>query len=141
MIIICLYPYRLSSRLFFFFFFLMIRRPPRSTLFPYTTLFRSAEPFGRQERGLGALALDQGVGRERRPVDDGPDRVGSHSSFVEERVDPLLDAVRRVLRGRQDFAHARGRRRFVDDDEVGEGAADVDAEARRHGRRLQRAEG
>src|SRR2546430_13301504 len=28
--------------LFFLFFFLMIRRPPRSTLFPYTTLFRSA---------------------------------------------------------------------------------------------------
>src|SRR2546422_1559388 len=27
--------------LFFLFFFLMIRRPPRSTLFPYTTLFRS----------------------------------------------------------------------------------------------------
>src|SRR3712207_7883483 len=26
------------------FFFLMIRRPPRSTLFPYTTLFRSAQP-------------------------------------------------------------------------------------------------
>src|SRR2546429_6484276 len=33
----------LSSTLYyFFFFFLMIRRPPRSTLFPYTTLFRSA---------------------------------------------------------------------------------------------------
>src|SRR5258708_32055982 len=31
----------------FLFFFLMIRRPPRSTLFPYTTLFRSvADPFG-----------------------------------------------------------------------------------------------
>src|SRR5258708_24595461 len=28
----------------FFFFFLMIRRPPRSTLFPYTTLFRSLIP-------------------------------------------------------------------------------------------------
>src|SRR2546427_4783909 len=28
----------------FFFFFLMIRRPPRSTLFPYTTLFRSGSP-------------------------------------------------------------------------------------------------
>src|SRR2546430_6749084 len=27
----------------FFFFFLMIRRPPRSTLFPYTTLFRSSD--------------------------------------------------------------------------------------------------
>src|SRR2546428_13506500 len=31
----------LFPTLFFFFFFLMIRRPPRSTLFPYTTLFRS----------------------------------------------------------------------------------------------------
>src|SRR6266511_5297845 len=32
----------ISSSLFvYFFFFLMIRRPPRSTLFPYTTLFRS----------------------------------------------------------------------------------------------------
>src|ERR1035441_11103545 len=31
----------LHSHLLFFFFFLMIRRPPRSTLFPYTTLFRS----------------------------------------------------------------------------------------------------
>src|SRR5215475_15093271 len=28
----------------FFFFFLMIRRPPRSTLFPYTTLFRPSSP-------------------------------------------------------------------------------------------------
>src|SRR2546427_12977615 len=32
----------LSSPIFFLFFFLMIRRPPRSTLFPYTTLFRSS---------------------------------------------------------------------------------------------------
>src|SRR6266496_5519228 len=32
---------RFLSSLSFFFFFLMIRRPPRSTLFPYTTLFRS----------------------------------------------------------------------------------------------------
>src|SRR2546426_5964564 len=31
-----------------FFFFLMIRRPPRSTLFPYTTLFRSRGPSRRQ---------------------------------------------------------------------------------------------
>src|SRR2546430_17731210 len=34
--------YRSSSHRSVFFFFLMIRRPPRSTLFPYTTLFRSA---------------------------------------------------------------------------------------------------
>src|SRR6266853_2565936 len=38
-----MFPYILPIRLFLilFFFFLMIRRPPRSTLFPYTTLFRS----------------------------------------------------------------------------------------------------
>src|SRR5690348_17499802 len=33
-----------TTTLSLFFFFLMIRRPPRSTLFPYTTLFRSREP-------------------------------------------------------------------------------------------------
>src|SRR5579862_10001189 len=44
-----------------FFFFLMIRRPPRSTLFPYTTLFRSQRP--RRDRGRGLL--DPGPGRVR----------------------------------------------------------------------------
>src|SRR5256885_13072721 len=33
-----------SKSINYFFFFLMIRRPPRSTLFPYTTLFRSEAP-------------------------------------------------------------------------------------------------
>src|SRR3712207_7826610 len=51
------------------FFFLMIRRPPRSTLFPYTTLFRS--------RGLARDRL-VGVGERERPlqleVADGPRR-------------------------------------------------------------------
>src|SRR3712207_8766551 len=37
------------------FFFLMIRRPPRSTLFPYTTLFRS--PGARLRRGVGSLGV------------------------------------------------------------------------------------
>src|SRR5258708_10534921 len=46
---ICLY-YNLS------FFFLMIRRPPRSTLFPYTTLFRS---LGRHRQRLAPGALEQ----------------------------------------------------------------------------------
>src|SRR5260370_8109411 len=36
--------YRLPYRPLLLFFFLMIRRPPRSTLFPYTTLFRSLRP-------------------------------------------------------------------------------------------------
>src|SRR5256885_13258059 len=42
--------------LFLFFFFLMIRRPPRSTLFPYTTLFRSQPPiFGRRPEEAGTI--------------------------------------------------------------------------------------
>src|SRR2546422_5495212 len=36
-----------------YFFFLMIRRPPRSTLFPYTTLFRSLEFLSRAHRHAG----------------------------------------------------------------------------------------
>src|SRR3989449_2924279 len=48
---------------FFFFFFLMIRRPPRSTLFPYTTLFRSGGGLPRPD-GHGAQAPVHG--RERR---------------------------------------------------------------------------
>src|SRR5260370_7535967 len=43
---------------FLFFFFLMIRRPPRSTLFPYTTLFRSWCPGRRRSRSiLAAMSL------------------------------------------------------------------------------------
>src|SRR5271157_6370807 len=37
--------------LYFLFFFLMIRRPPRSTLFPYTTLFRSRDRDRSRRRG------------------------------------------------------------------------------------------
>src|SRR5256885_7765837 len=48
-----------------FFFFLMIRRPPRSTLFPYTTLFRSAlvvQPLQRQARAQQRpVAVQAGV--------------------------------------------------------------------------------
>src|SRR2546430_11295872 len=43
---------------YFFFFFLMIRRPPRSTLFPYTTLFRSPEPSPEPEPLPGADQAD-----------------------------------------------------------------------------------
>src|SRR5256885_11395951 len=49
------------SLVFLFFFFLMIRRPPRSTLFPYTTLFRS-----RGAGGDGALGERHHAGGPRR---------------------------------------------------------------------------
>src|SRR6516165_3314419 len=51
-----------SSFFFFFFFFLMIRLPPRSTLFPYTTLFRSCRP---QLGGGVHLAVDEEAVHDR----------------------------------------------------------------------------
>src|SRR2546430_14582551 len=47
------------------FFFLMIRRPPRSTLFPYTTLFRSVDELAQADQ-LGARTRDllDALGRE-----------------------------------------------------------------------------
>src|SRR5438132_8223235 len=56
------------------FFFLMIRRPPRSTLFPYTTLFRSGgrgRPRGRRPRRHGPVRRRgppprPGSGRDRK---------------------------------------------------------------------------
>src|SRR3989442_4030336 len=54
--------------LFFFFFFLMIRRPPRSTLFPYTTLFRSeANSLPRPLHGIRPAGLATAV-RECLPA-------------------------------------------------------------------------
>src|SRR5256885_11906585 len=47
----------LVTLLFFFFFFLMIRRPPRSTLFPYTTLFRSHIVGQGRDHDHGRLAV------------------------------------------------------------------------------------
>src|SRR2546422_8488856 len=45
---------------FCFFFFLMIRRPPRSTLFPYTTLFRSREQRRRVDEGVERFGIEVG---------------------------------------------------------------------------------
>src|SRR5947208_13861939 len=54
----------------FFFFFLMIRRPPRSTLFPYTTLFRSCSDELRRDGcrlRVGEVSLE--IGRPVRVKD------------------------------------------------------------------------
>src|SRR3712207_7911202 len=49
----------------FFFFFLMIRRPPRSTLFPYTTLFRSAASGYRPGHGCHLVRQGRAAGLAR----------------------------------------------------------------------------
>src|SRR5207253_11007632 len=46
-------------------FFSMLRRPPRSTLFPYTTLFRSQDPRSRRAHYRGQLPIVHGVAAAR----------------------------------------------------------------------------
>src|SRR2546422_3397870 len=61
-----------------FFFFLMIRRPPRSTLFPYTTLFRS------RSFPLSPSARTSGWGPS--PVTDRASRSEEHTSELQSRL-------------------------------------------------------
>src|SRR2546428_10216349 len=56
-----------------FFFFLMIRRPPRSTLFPYTTLFRSTKSAGAAEYNpLGKTKWSSNSPQTQIRFDPGP---------------------------------------------------------------------
>src|SRR5260221_14763752 len=60
----------INTTIFLVFFFLMIRRPPRSTLFPYTTLFRSPlRPIGAEIEMKRAQRLPrQLIAGNRRPA-------------------------------------------------------------------------
>src|SRR5260370_4734244 len=77
------------------FFFLMIRRPPRSTLFPYTTLFRSGVLAQARSHGGGhlLLALDPERaahgewGGGARVVDGGEGAAGAHGRVVGDVVE------------------------------------------------------
>src|SRR2546427_9951288 len=73
-----------------FFFFLMIRRPPRSTLFPYTTLFRSRGPV---HQGARRRRLDgRGRRRARRQGPDGPPRRGRRFRRRRDRKSTRLNS-------------------------------------------------
>src|SRR2546430_15188561 len=63
----------------FFFFFLMIRRPPRSTLFPYTTLFRS------QDQRLARVRTPISLNRHRHRQDDQTGRSEEHTSELQSQ--------------------------------------------------------
>src|SRR2546430_6400361 len=67
----------------FFFFFLMIRRPPRSTLFPYTTLFRSEQ---RVLRGGEAMVAQRHEQRDERRRDRKSTRLNSSHSQISYAV-------------------------------------------------------
>src|SRR2546422_7746132 len=68
----------------FFFFFLMIRRPPRSTLFPYTTLFRSHAGRDARAGARGAAGpVDRGRRRDR---DRKSTRLNSSHGYISYAV-------------------------------------------------------
>src|SRR2546422_8478247 len=75
------------------FFFLMIRRPPRSTLFPYTTLFRSSAEAAREIYGV-VITSDERVDApattklraERREANRRKDRSEEHTSELQSRL-------------------------------------------------------
>src|SRR3989441_2466653 len=85
---------------FFFFFFLMIRRPPRSTLFPYTTLFRSpherADEVQRHGAGEGVGRL-QGEDDARERGDEEGDRQRVRSEEHTSELQSLAYLVCRLL--------------------------------------------
>src|SRR2546427_7090710 len=92
-----LFPSLCDIVILLFFFFLMIRRPPRSTLFPYTTLFRSAvrdeELLGHGRIGVARgqqlqhaqLLAGQGLGK-RRGRDRKSTRLNSSHSQISYAV-------------------------------------------------------
>src|SRR3712207_8640821 len=63
----------------------MIRRPPRSTLFPYTTLFRSAERFGEERRVPDLEGEPDGGATLTRDI---------RQYFADELTDRLVDLLR-----------------------------------------------
>src|SRR2546426_4919369 len=101
MCILLCYSFTLSFS--FFFFFLMIRRPPRSTLFPYTTLFRSHS----------ALALSYGdptwCGRaeRRRMYSRNESGEGSARNLVSHSRSALADSGVKPRRSVGEGARAR----------------------------------
>src|SRR5260221_1638388 len=84
----------------------MIRRPPRSTLFPYTTLFRSPmlklpkTPIRRERQAVGR-AMPRGPGLGRRRSEEHTSELQSHSDLVcrllleKKKHDEITDMLQR----------------------------------------------
>src|SRR5437762_10680955 len=79
---------------FFFFFFLMIRRPPRSTLFPYTTLFRSPYLSVSQTSELGSY---------RELADNANKRAMRSEEHTSELQSPMYLVCRLLLEKKKNY--------------------------------------
>src|SRR5437879_9450577 len=86
-----------EKRIALFFFLLMIRRPPRSTLFPYTTLFRSRRPWRERRRSLQSPRL-RGLDASSFP------RSEEHTSELQS---PMYLVCRLLLEKKKTWASSR----------------------------------
>src|SRR3712207_8448162 len=92
-----------------FFFVLMIRRPPRSTLFPYTTLFRSAEDVvraqeddgrgGRAEHGVEELHGQHVPPQERVDGGDHVDRKSTRLNSSHANISYAVFCLKKKKKG------------------------------------------
>src|SRR3712207_7270711 len=78
------------------FFFLMIRRPPRSTLFPYTTLFRSA-----RTSGIGSCSEARGGDALRASILGSDYTLPNTGLFIRPRPPPRSEEHTSELQSRQ----------------------------------------
>src|SRR2546427_7992965 len=91
---------------FFFFFFLMIRRPPRSTLFPYTTLFRSLVAL----LVLGIthqLANGRGRAHRRAPPQERRDRKSTRLNSSHSQISYAVFCLKKKKTKIEKRAHTR----------------------------------
>src|SRR5690242_20868508 len=90
----------------------MIRRPPRSTLFPYTTLFRSVRPRERRDVGQGVPGK---LGQHRRPGSSG--RSEEHTSELQSHVNLvcrlLLEKKKIKQRASKNYSHQDRLRKYT----------------------------
>src|SRR6266481_9017019 len=85
---------------FVFFFFLMIRRPPRSTLFPYTTLFRSRPRGAAAPRGPGGGRGPRGRDRKSTRLNSSHSSI-SYAVFCLKKKKHRYTSGCRGIRGRE----------------------------------------
>src|SRR3712207_7515009 len=89
----------------------MIRRPPRSTLFPYTTLFRSAPAPDDRRGGLAGRGLRGGRARDARDLPSG--RGASDMSQPPNQPPDLTEEQLRQLRSEEHTSELQSRQYLV----------------------------
>src|SRR5215510_14575907 len=80
----------------YIFFFLMIRRPPRSTLFPYTTLFRAGTEL---EFVVFTDSYEQAAAKNYQDLAPANGYNVDYSILGTSRIEPLLRRIRNVMSG------------------------------------------